>query len=103
MVTILSLILLAFVVARFTRVVVDDSIAFPFRRWVVGKFGPESVWTTLVHCIWCTGWWLSWLATVAVFGFLDLPWFTLPLVAIAISQVAPMIVQVSDRLAQGVE
>ena len=100
---ILCLVLLAFTVARLTRVVVDDSIGLPLRQWVIRRFGEDSRATTLVHCIWCTGWWVSWLCTIALFPFLDLPWFTLPLIAVAISQAAPMFLQASDSLARGAE
>jgi hypothetical protein len=102
-VDILCIILLAFTVARLTRVVVDDSITIGFRQWVVRRFGEDSGWSTLVHCIWCTGWWVSLICTLIVFPFLSLPWFVLPLLAVAIAQIAPMILQVSDALVRRAE
>lgn len=102
-VNLLSLVFLAFAIARATRLVVDDSIASGFRRWVVKTTGEGSGWTTLVHCIWCTGWWMSWLLTAVIYPFLDLPWWMLPLTAVAMAQVAPMILQLSDRMMAGVD
>lgn len=58
---------------------------------------------TLVHCIWCTGFHLSWLCTLMLFPFLNLPLFTFPLTVLAVAQVAPMILQASDYMIRGAD
>lgn len=52
--------LLAFAITlRITRLIVADAIAQPFRTWVVDHFGADSKMAVLVHCQWCTGWWVA--------------------------------------------
>lgn len=45
--------------ARVTRLITADRFMLGFRRWVINRFGQESLPTYLVHCVWCTGLWLS--------------------------------------------
>lgn len=69
--------------ASLTRAVVSDSITLPFRRWVISKVGTESKWTTLVHCPWCVGFWVS-IPGAIVWAVSTLPlgwwWLALPAV-----------------------
>lgn len=41
-------------VARITRLLVEDQLAYRYRRWVVRRFGEDSLPAYLVHCPWCT-------------------------------------------------
>jgi hypothetical protein len=53
-------------VARLTRIVTDDDLTAPLRARIAARTGPDSGWTTLVTCPWCSGWWLAWPVAVAV-------------------------------------
>lgn len=53
------LVLLTLMTARLARLITADYILLPFRRWVVNKWGDESALAYLVHCVWCTGIWVS--------------------------------------------
>lgn len=46
-------------VARLTRLLVSDQITVTYRQWVVRRFGPESAYSYLAHCPWCTSMWIS--------------------------------------------
>lgn len=49
------LILLAFLaVARLTRLLTEDRLTVAYRRWVVNKWGEDSMQSYLAHCPWCT-------------------------------------------------
>lgn len=56
---IISLIVGVLAVARVTRLLVEDRIASGYRRWVVNKWGPQSMPTYLAHCSWCTSIWVA--------------------------------------------
>lgn len=59
---VISLVVAALAVARITRFLTDDFLANGYRRWVVGKFGDESMLAYLAHCPWCTSVWVALLA-----------------------------------------
>lgn len=46
-------------VARLTRLLVEDRITVGYRRRVVKKYGKESLQAYFVHCPWCTSMWIS--------------------------------------------
>lgn len=73
--------LVALAVARATLLVTSDRIMLSFRRWVVNRFGDESLWAYFVHCGRCTSIWVALPAAVFWAG-LTLPlrwwWLTLP-------------------------
>lgn len=84
----LGLLILALACARGTRLIVEDVITEPIRRFFVNRFGEEHKLTYLVHCIFCTSIWIGFLC--AVFACLVLPiswWWLVPL-ALAFSQAA---------------
>jgi hypothetical protein len=56
---IIGLILAALTVARATRLLVTDRITVGWRRWVVNKWGPDSLSSYLVHCPWCMSLWIA--------------------------------------------
>lgn len=76
-----AFVLVALAVARFTLMVTSDRIMLSFRRWVVNKFGDESLWTYLVHCSRCVSIWVALPAAIA-WTVLTLPlrwwWLVLP-------------------------
>lgn len=41
-------------VARITRLLVEDRLMAGYRRWMVRRFGEDSLSTYLAHCPWCT-------------------------------------------------
>lgn len=63
---VISLIVATLAVARGTRFLVEDRLALPYRRWVIGKWGEDSLPSYFVHCPWCTSIWMSLLAIPAV-------------------------------------
>jgi peptidoglycan/LPS O-acetylase OafA/YrhL len=56
---IIGLILGALTVARATRFLVADRLTVGWRRWVVTKWGTESLPSYLVHCPWCMSLWIA--------------------------------------------
>ena len=73
--------LVALAVARFTLMVTSDRIMLSFRRWVVNRFGDESLLAYLVHCNRCVSIWIA-LPAAIFWGTLALPlhywWLILP-------------------------
>jgi hypothetical protein len=63
---VIALIVAALAVARGTRLLVEDRLTSSWRRWVVNKWGADSMPSYFVHCPWCMGMWLSPLAVPAV-------------------------------------
>lgn len=55
----ISLVVAALAVARITRFLVEDFLTNGYRRWVVNKWGDESLMSYLVHCPWCTSMWVG--------------------------------------------
>jgi hypothetical protein len=53
------LLLLGLAQARLTWLVVDDEISRPFRAWTIKKWGKRGMIPYLVHCPWCSGFWVS--------------------------------------------
>lgn len=59
-------------VARLTRLLVEDRLTVGYRRWVVKKYGKDSLAAYFVHCPWCMSMWISPLAVpVILFPY---PW-----------------------------
>jgi hypothetical protein len=54
-----SLVVAALAVARITLLLVDDQITVGYRRWVIKRWGEESMPSYLVHCPWCTSVWVA--------------------------------------------
>jgi hypothetical protein len=55
----ISLVVAVLAVARITRLLVDDRITIAWRRWVINKWGEESLPSYLVHCPWCMSIWVA--------------------------------------------
>jgi hypothetical protein len=62
---IIALVLGVLTVARLTRLIVADQITTGVRRWVVTKWGAESMPSYFIHCPWCMSIWLSPIAGAA--------------------------------------
>lgn len=87
--------LVALAVARATLLVTSDRIMLAFRRWVVNKFGDESIWAYLVHCSRCVSIWIAFPAAI-IWGILTLPlhnwwliapaWFALSYLTVLLSR-----------------
>jgi hypothetical protein len=82
-----TLIVLMFAVARVTRLIVDDKISLPIRQWVLRKSGDDGWFTTLVHCPWCMGIWVSAAMTTLTFLWDSQIWSAI-LVFLAVAQLA---------------
>lgn len=55
----LSLIVAMLAVSRVTRLLTEDKLALGYRRWIVNRFGAESMVSYLAHCRWCTSFWVA--------------------------------------------
>lgn len=58
-ISVVELVVLVFAVARVTKLVVDDKIMLPFRKWVLGRSGEDGWFFYLVTCPWCMGIWVA--------------------------------------------
>lgn len=64
----LTLLILAAAVAGITRLFVHEKITQSYRDLVKKIFGPDSLVTFGVHCVFCTGWWFSLAFTAGTFA-----------------------------------
>lgn len=84
----LALVVLALATARATRLVVEDVITEPIRRWFVRRFGEDHKVTYLVHCVFCTSIWIGFAAAVFACAVLGISWWMLLPLTLALSQAA---------------
>lgn len=56
---IITLIVAALAVARITVFLTKDRLTIKYRRWVVKKYGEQSLPAYLAHCEWCTSIWVA--------------------------------------------
>lgn len=76
----LGLLVLCFAVARATRLITEDVIFEPFRRFFVNRYGEDHKLTILVHCPWCVSMWLGFLGALFACIVLSISfWWFLPL------------------------
>jgi hypothetical protein len=54
-----AFILITLAAAFVTWTITTSQVALPLRRAVVKRSGPSGWWTTLVHCPFCTGFWVA--------------------------------------------
>lgn len=86
--------------ARVTRIIVDDKISIPFRRWVVKRNGEEGWWTKLVHCPYCVSVWISVPAAAYWMAMVQLPswtWLWFPPAIFAMAYLVAPVLQILDR------
>lgn len=102
MISVICMILLPLATARLTKLVVDDSITLPIRQKIMTKFG-DSWLTTLVHCPWCSGWWIAGILSIPTGFLLSFPIWVTVLVWMAVAMVAPMVMTLADRMESGGE
>lgn len=72
---------------RLTRLLTDDQITAPMRRWVIRRFGEEHALSYLIVCPWCVSPYVSTAVTLpaVLWGGDMLPWHVrLVLVALLI-------------------
>lgn len=70
-------------VARITRLLYEDRLTASWRRWVLKRWGEESLPSYLVHCPWCMSIWVSIpVMPVAVLVPYYWPWLSFPVIAL---------------------
>lgn len=72
-VIVLSLVTAVLAVCRLTVLFTKDRLTIGYRRWVVNKWGPDSMPSYLVHCEWCTSMWLA-IPIMPVAALFPYPW-----------------------------
>jgi len=77
-------------VARMTRLLCLDELTVGYRQWVVRKWGKDSKLTYMVHCVWCTSFWLA-LPVMTVSVMYPNRWVLLAFAPWAASMVAGML------------
>ena len=63
---------------RITRFVNRDTLAGPFRAWVIRRWGLESKAAVFVGCPWCVGVWACAGTIAAGYWWGDRAWFVVP-------------------------
>lgn len=58
-VIVLSLVVGVLAVARLSRLLTTDRLTIAYRRFIVNKWGNDSMPSYLAHCDWCTSMWLA--------------------------------------------
>jgi len=86
---VIALVLAALAVARGTYFLLEDRLALAWRRWVVKKWGENSLPSYFVHCPWCMSMWLSPLAVPAI--LFPYPWVLAIYAVPAISMVTGLL------------
>jgi hypothetical protein len=95
-VLILVMVVAALAVARLAWLIAEDEITVGFRRWVVRRFGENSLPSKLVHCApWCMSMWFSLIMPIAVLW--PNRWILAALSIPAGSMVAAMVLISIDR------
>jgi hypothetical protein len=60
---------------RWTRVITEDRVGLPLRRYVIDHYGENSALAYLVLCPWCVSPYIATLHTIPAMFFLDhMPW-----------------------------
>jgi hypothetical protein len=92
----LPFLLLVLATARLTKLVVDDRISMPLRQWVMRKNGDNGWFTFLVHCPWCTGFWVAAGIAPLYWFFGNTPYFVIPCLALALSHVVGLLAKLDQ-------
>ncbi len=71
MTTLIATIITALATIRITRLITTDKIGEPLRTWVTQRNGETGWFTFLMHCPWCTGYWVALPATGTLWAFTD--------------------------------
>lgn len=79
MLAVILLTLAILAVARITRLFTEDRLLLAYRRWVVARWGEDSMAAYLAHCPWCTSIYVATLIMPAtVWGTLHTQYPTQP-------------------------
>lgn len=96
--TLITLLLILFATVRTTRAIVIDKITDSFRQWMIRKNGADGPITYLVHCGWCTGFWIALPAATVAWSATPLGtllpidwWFGVPAVWFTLSYITGFI------------
>lgn len=87
------LVLWALALARLTRLVNADQISDPLRVAVARKWGENGYASYFFSCPWCVSIWLGFATAPFVVWLSGLRWWTLPLIALAGSEVTGFLAQ----------
>lgn len=79
--------------ARVTRVVTSDKVSEPFRTWLLGKLGSDSLVNYYFWCRWCFGFWAAFTLAPAAIVLTGVSWWCLPFLALAASHVTGLLVK----------
>ena len=71
--TLIALIIITGATIRITRLITTDKISEPLRQWVTHHNGEKGWFTFLIHCPWCTGYWIALPATITAWYLTNLP------------------------------
>lgn len=94
--TILVLLLWVLALMRVTRLINADEITDPIRISIMNRTGPESRWSYFVQCPWCVSMWLGFVTAAFPIWLLHLPWWWLPLLALAGSHLTGLAAQLDE-------
>lgn len=96
-VNLLSFIVITLAVMRVTRIIVWDKITLPLRQKIMAWNGDNGIITYLVHCVYCTGFWVG-AAMVTLYALLPhseiLFW---AYAALAVAEAAPRLLNHEAR------
>jgi sterol desaturase/sphingolipid hydroxylase (fatty acid hydroxylase superfamily) len=91
--TVVSFVIVALAVSRATTMLTTDRIFLSFRRWVVNKYGDESMMSYWVHCRYCVSIWMA-LPAAPLWTALNLPlnkWWIAPFAWFALSYITVLL------------
>jgi hypothetical protein len=92
-----AFLLLTLGAARVTRLLCDDTITTPLRRWIVKRSGVDGWWTQLIHCPWCISVWVSVPASVYWILIAHMGWWWLPPAIPAMAFLIKPVLFLADR------
>lgn len=84
----LALLVLALATARATRIVTEDIITAPIRKFFIRRLGEEHWFTYLIHCPYCASLWIGLGAGLVATLLLAVAWWWVVPLALVFSQVA---------------
>lgn len=85
MITALALTLFVLTAARLTRIITTDRVGLPLRKWVLDRWGADSMIGFMSHCPACMSVWIGFALAVPFIPLAGLAWWWLPFVALSAS------------------
>lgn len=86
----------ALAVARVTRLIAEDKIFERPRVWALAKLPEDSMTGYLITCRWCVSVWIAIPAAVVAVLWGAKPWFLIPALALAYSQVTGLLTRLEE-------